>query len=430
MPSVQVSGVIPNTIREGNGLGAWVAGLTLAGDTAHLAAIELTGAAALNFAAHWDAVLQLATLGVAAPIDFESFAAGGTQPQLVFGMRFVFDDGSRQTPNTTYRVAVLDQDDAPPSSLRLTSGGTVVAGAIGSTIGTLAVTDPDTAGPFSFSFSAEDDWRFEVVGSTLKLRDGISLGLDEMPSHPLFIAVSDGRQSAAFTLDLTVSDPGMQDSAVTVVAPEMPQHGFALADPQRVVSLHAARDVTAANTHGEEIRQLMLAEGGEVWLPSVQTLQLADGWVDFDPGGAAVRAVALQAAVGGATDGVALGAVLDPVQAGQGWVEQAAGLLPAAMAALDDAGLVQGLYQAALDRMPEAAELALQLGRLASGVERAQVVADVAGSAEALAAHAAADGHWVAQPLGGGAAWHRETAGLGGGPVAAVSHPVGEAWLF
>ena len=202
MPSVQVSGVIPNTIREGTRPGEWVAGLGLTGDTSRLTAIELTGAAALNFAAHWDAVLQLATLDVAAPIDFEAFAAGGAQPQLVFGMRFVFDDGSRQTPKTTYRVAVIDQDDAPPSSLHFATGGTVVAGAIGSTIGTLAVTDPDSAGPFFFSFSAEDDWRFEVVGSTLKLRDGISLGLDEMPGHPLFINVSDGRQSAAFTLDL------------------------------------------------------------------------------------------------------------------------------------------------------------------------------------------------------------------------------------
>ena len=106
-------------------------------------------------------------------------------------------------------------------------------------------------------------------------------------------------------------------------------------------------------------------------------------------------------------------------------------MLPAAaMAGQDDAGLVAGLYQAALDRAPDAAELALQVGRLASGVSRAQVVADVAGSAEALAAHAAVDGHWVAQPLGGSAAWHLGTGGLGGGPVAAPSHPVGEAWLF
>ncbi|RYI98671.1 MAG: cadherin repeat domain-containing protein, partial [Acetobacteraceae bacterium] len=276
MPSVQVSGVIPNTIREGTGLGAWVAGLTLTGDTARLTAIELTGAAALNFSAHWDAVLQLATLDVAAPIDFESFAAGRTQPQLVFGMRFVFDDGSRQTPTTTYRVAVIDQDDTPPDSLRFATTVPPVAGAIGSTIGTLAVTDPDSAGPFSFSFSAEDDWRFEVVGSTLKLRDGISLGLDEMPGHPLFINVSDGRQSAAFTLNLTVTDPGAQESAVAVVAAETPQHGFSLTEPQRVVALHEARDVTAANTYGEDIRQLMLAQGGEVWLPSVQKLQLAD----------------------------------------------------------------------------------------------------------------------------------------------------------
>ena len=64
-------------------------------------------------------------------------------------------------------------------------------------------------------------------------------------------------------------------------------------------------------------------------------------------------------------------------------------LLPAAMAALDDAGLVTGLYQGALDRAPEAAELALQLGRLASGEDRAQIVADY--EAELLNPYQAAD---------------------------------------
>ena len=103
---------------------------------------------------------------------------------------------------------------------------------------------------------------------------------------------------------------------MAMVAPETPRNGFALTDPQQVVSLHEARDVTAANAPGADMRQLMLAEGGEVWLPSVQKLQLADGWVDFDPGGAAVRAAALQASVGGAGDAAALGAAARPCAGG------------------------------------------------------------------------------------------------------------------
>ena len=431
MRAIQVSGTIPSTLRENTRPGEWAAGLTLTGDTGQLIGIELIGPNALNFSVAWNPSLGLATLGIAAPADYEYFAAARLPTQLSFSLRFVFDDGSRQSPNMVYRVSVLDVDDAPPSDLRLVTGGSVTAGAIGSVIGTLAVTDPDSAGPFSFSFAEADAWRFEVVGNVLKLRDGISLGLDEMPTLPLFIEVSDGRQSAGFTLSIAVTDPGTQPSRVEVLTPATPQFGFVLHTPSQAVTLHEARDITAANSHGEELRQVLLAEGKEVWMPAVQALRLADGWLDYDPAGQAVRASALQgAATGQAASGAELARLVERNAAGQGWVDLAAALVPGALAALDDGALVTTLYQAALHRDPDAAELALQLGRLASGVSRAQLVADLAGSDVALAAAADPDGVWVGQALGGSAAWHMDTGGLGSGVLAAAIHPVGLAWML
>ncbi|SDE13437.1 hypothetical protein [Belnapia rosea] len=431
MPSVQVSGSIPSTLRENARPGEWVAGLTLTGDTGSLAAIEITGPNALNFTASWSPVLGLASLGIAAPVDYEYFAAAHLPTQLSFSLRFVFTDGSRQSPSTVYRVAVLDQDDAPPSSLQLLTGGSVTAGAIGSTIGTLSVTDPDSTGPFTFSFAEEDAWRFEVVGTTLKLKEGISLGLDEMPVHPLFVQVSDGRQSAGFTLMLTVEDPGRQASTVSVLAPEVPQAGFVLTSSSQAVTLHEAREVTAANSHGDELRQLMLAEGQEVWMPAVQTLRLADGWVDYDPAGPAARAAALHGALPGQeSGGAALARIIEGAAAGQGWVDLAADLVLPALAGLEDTALVMTLYQSALHRVPDAGELALQLGRLASSVSRAQMVADLAGSDAALASVADPEGIWVGQALGGGAAWHMDTGGLGTGLLPAAGYPLGSAWLL
>ncbi len=305
-------------------------------------------------------MLGLGTLGLAAPVDYEYFAAARLPPQLSFSLSFLFDDGSRQSPGTVYRVAVLDQDDTPPSDLRLVTGGSVAAGAIGSVIGTLAVTDPDSAGPFTFTFAEEDAWRFEVVGNTLKLKDGISLGLDEMPVHPLFVQVSDGRQSAGFTLTIAVTDAGTQPGPVEVLTPSTPQSGFVLHTPSQAVTLHEAREVTAATSHGEGLRQVLLAEGKEVWMPAVQALRLADGWLDFDPAGQAVRAAALQgAATGQAASGTDLAGLVERTSAGQGWVDLAAGLLPGALAGLDDAALVTTLYHSALHRDPDAAELAL-----------------------------------------------------------------------
>src|SRR3954462_8528496 len=102
------------------------------------APLTLTGPNALNFTAAWDPRLGLATLGLAAAVDYEAFAAAHLLPQLSFSLRFVFADGSRQSPGTAYHVTVLDEDDARPSHLRFASGGSVVAGAIGSVIGTLS----------------------------------------------------------------------------------------------------------------------------------------------------------------------------------------------------------------------------------------------------------------------------------------------------
>lgn len=429
MPSIQVSGTIPSTLQENARPGQWVAGLMLTGDTASLAGIELTGANALNFSAAWNPGLGLATLGLAAPVDYEYFAAAHLPTQLSFSLRFVFADGSRQSPATVYHVAVLDQDDTPPSGLHFATGGSVAAGAIGSVIGTLAVTDPDSAGPFAFTFAEEDAWRFEVVGATLKLKEGISLGLDEMPAHPLFVQVSDGRQSAGFTLDLAVTDPGMQPGRVDVLTPATPQAGIVLGTPSQAVTLHEARAVTAAGSQDDGLRHLLLAEGKEVWMPAVETLRLADGHLDFAPAGQAVRAAALHAAATGqAADGAALAALVEGNAAGQGWVDLAAGLLPG-LAGLGDTALVAALYHDALHRAPDAEELALQLGRLASGVSRAQLVADLAGSDAALAAAADPGGIWVGQALGGSAAWHMET-GLGSGVLPPASHPAGSAWML
>ena len=48
--------------------------------------------------------------------------------------------------------------------------------------------------------------------------------------------------------------------------------------------------------------------------------------------------------------------------AGQGWVDIAADLVLSALAGLEDTALVMTLYQSALHRVPDAGELALQLG--------------------------------------------------------------------
>lgn len=171
MPVVRYRGGVPQSIVEGSGPWDWVADLHLSGDLSRLAAVETTGPAAAFFSATWNAALGTATVRPDALLDFESFSAAGALPEVEVALRFVFDDGSRQEDGPRLRVAVLDRDDAPPAALSFSNGGTVAAGAIGAAIGTLSVSDPDSSGPFFFTFAWEDEWRFEVVDGVLKLRD-------------------------------------------------------------------------------------------------------------------------------------------------------------------------------------------------------------------------------------------------------------------
>lgn len=408
MPVVRHTGRLPASIAEGSAPGDWVANLGLSGDVAHLVAVEAAGPMAAFFSVSWSPGLGTATIRPAARLDFEAFSAAGTLPAVQLGLAFVFNDGSRQEDWTLTPVAVLDRDDTPPAALAFSGGGTVAAGAIGAAIGTLSVADPDSAGPFFFSFTWEDEWRFEVVDGVLKLRDGISLGWDDMPTRPVLVQVSDGTQSAAFMLDIAVTAPeyGPAPYVPPALAAGESRSGFVLAGPQEALTTRPAEQVTAITTQPGDLGQILLDTGESVWTgPAVERVRFVDGWLAPAGEGPAARAAALhRAVVGKDADGIDLAPLVASLRAGAGWADVADHLLNAApaLAALDDAAFVRALGQAALGAAPATEAVALHAGRLVNGATtRAQVVVDLALSPEALARLAADSpaGHWVADPF-------------------------------
>ncbi|GAA0596644.1 hypothetical protein GCM10009416_38690 [Craurococcus roseus] len=415
MPVVRHTGRLPASIAEGSGPGDWIAGLALSGDTPRLAFVETAGPMAAFFSAAWDAGTGLVTIRPDARLDFEAFSETGTLPQAEFALRFVFDDGSVQADGPRFGLGVLDRDDTPSETLSFVSGGTVAAGAIGATIGKLSVGDPDSAGPFFFSFAPEDEWRFEVVdGGVLKLRDGISLGWDDLPVRPVLIQVSDGAQSAAFLLDVSVTEPDYGPAAPyappVLAGGEAPRAGgFVLAGGgHEGLTTRPAADATAVTPHPGGVHQVLLDTGEAVWTgPAVDRVRFSDGWLDLSADGPAAHAAALHRAIlAEDADGADLAPLVASLRAGAGWVEVARTLLastPSSLAALDDAGFVRALAEAALGgAAPESSTLSLHAERLAAGAaSRAQVAVDLALSPEALAdlAENAPAGHWVAEPF-------------------------------
>ncbi len=439
MPVVRWRGGVPASIAEGSGPADWIANLGLSGDTSRLAAVETVGPMAAFFSAAWDAALGAVTVRPDARLDFEAFSATGTLPVAELALRFVLNDGSVQADGPRFGLGVLDRDDTPPEALSFGSGGTVAAGAIGATIGTLSVSDPDSAGPFFFSFTPEDDWRFEVVDGVLKLRDGISLGWDDLPVRPVVVQVSDGRQSAAFVLEVSVTEPdyGPPPYAPPVLAPGEARADVVLSGPREALTARPAADATTVAPHPGDLRQVLLDDGRSVWLgPSVDRVRFSDGWLDVAADGPAARAAALHRAVSGEdADGAALEPLVASLRAGEGWVEVAIRLLDAApaLAASDDRSFIRAVAEAALGTAPDADALSLHTGRLAGGTaSRAQVAVDIALSPMSLRELAAdtPSGHWVAEPFDDASDQPARPTFADPAPTAIVPASTGTGWFM
>lgn len=403
MRTIQISGSLPASMAENSGAGDWSGGLNISGDLAGLVSVRTIGRDGAYFAADWNAALGFLSLSPGTNADAEALAAAGHALELSFGLRFRFADGTQQdTAPALYQVAVLDVDDTAPQTLRFASGGQVAADALGAVIGTLAVGDPDSAGPFFFSLIGDDDWRFEIVGQTLQLRGGINLGLDAMGTYPLIVEVSDGRQSAAFTLDVQVTgalDPALPNTLL--LAPGEEREGFAFVAGDAVLALRGAEDVAAVTAHPGTIRQFSLADGNDLWLDAtVARLRFAEGFLEFAPAGTAMRAAALHAALGDAADAATLGRDVAALEGGQGWIAFARGL---ATTGGSDAAFVLDLWRSAFGQDPGTADLVVAQDRLADGLSRAQLAVEIVLAPEAMARFAAThpDGLWVFQPLGG-----------------------------
>ena len=267
MPVIRYRGGVPASITEGSGSADWIANIRMENDLSRLAAVETAGPAAGFFLATWNAALGVVALRPDARLDFEAFSAAGVLPEVEIGLRFRFDDGTRQEDGPLFRVAVLDRDDTAPDGLSFSGGAAVAAGEIGAAIGRLSVSDPDSAGRFHFSFTPDDDWRFEVVDGVLKLRDGIALGWDDVPARPILVEVSDGTQSAAFLLDVAVTapSPAPVPPAPPLLAAGETRAGFALAGPREALTTRPAEAATTVAAHPGGVRQVVL-DGGEVSL--------------------------------------------------------------------------------------------------------------------------------------------------------------------
>jgi hypothetical protein len=275
---IQLTGSIPGLINENTPLWDWMGQLRLTIDPALVRFVDITGIGGDFF----DATLNRSTGMVAiTPIsvpDYEWFVANGVSPVLSLSLRFFMVDGTTQSSNGSYSVAVLNVDDTPPQVLRFTSGGSVQGGLAGAVIGTLGLVDPDTASGFVYTVREDDQWMFEIVGGILRLQAGISIPMADGPIRPVVIEVWDGKQSSAFTLDITVTLPS--GGSFDTLEPGERQDNFYWADGVTVHGDHMLYEIASLTQLGD-YRQITMRDGEVITFDDAHKIQLLDGTVYF-----------------------------------------------------------------------------------------------------------------------------------------------------
>ncbi|RVT91899.1 DUF4214 domain-containing protein [Rhodovarius crocodyli] len=243
--------------------------------------MDVVGSGDLYFDVGFDrSTGSISLFNIASP-DYEGLVAAGRSTTLSLQLRVHYADGSWGVSDTTWQVAVNNLDDTPPQGLRFATGGSVAPGASGAVIGTLAVTDPDTAGGFTYTIADADAWMYEIVNGTLKLKQGVALSLSDGPYRAIFVEVSDGHQSSAFRLDIKLESPAGEPATLDVLDTWEHRFGFSWKDSSTVWAARGVFELERMEFYGTELVELVMKDGNNLWISGAQKIQFLNGTIDL-----------------------------------------------------------------------------------------------------------------------------------------------------
>lgn len=281
MRLLSLAGTLPATIVENTAPWNWFAQLRLAIDPASIAFLDLTGPGADFFDVRLNRSLGLLEVTPFARADFEAFSRIGASPTLSFDIRFFMADGTIAQSAISYSVTVLDRDDTPPQSLSFATGGRVNINTPGAVIGTLAVTDPDTASGFTYRLRTDDAWLFDIVGNQLRLKPGMVLTEYDGPIRSIFVEASDGTQSAGFELRINVANPALPGAPLAnLVSPGERVENFSWSGTTLRLDL-SLNDVARIQDYGANLR-FTLRDGTDIWAAQPRRIDLLDADITYD----------------------------------------------------------------------------------------------------------------------------------------------------
>jgi hypothetical protein len=156
--------------------------------------------------------------------DGTSLDADGAEQQVT--LTVTATDASGQSVSRQFQIAVVNDaadDPQAPTSVAV-SPAAVAENAPGAAIGTVTVTDPDSAA----HTVTVDDSRFEVADGVLKLKDGQSLDHEAAPEIALKLTATDST-GLSVTSDVTVAVTDVNEALVLTTAALTLKEGTTLA---------------------------------------------------------------------------------------------------------------------------------------------------------------------------------------------------------
>jgi hypothetical protein len=381
MSGIALIGSLPGQIREDTPLWDWIGQLRLNINPALIRFVDLTGIGSNFFDVslnRWTGVLTVAPIAMA---DHEWFVANNVSTSISFRLQFYMEDGTVQQSQASYSVTLLNVDDTPPQGLSFATGGMVAAGSAGATIGRLLVSDPDTATGFTFTIREDDQWIFEVVGDTLRLRSGVSIPLADGPEREVVITVSDGLQAAALKVSIGIAAAGINNGGtVDLLESHESAHGFSWAGTGNLFSMRMSHDIASIRDFGSLIH-IQLRDGGSVTIEQPAVIDLLDGYISFSGDGLAARVwtiyetllnreprhgemlAGVQRLAGGASNQTLIGEVMDTAEFTDGFGQ------------LGNLAFANQLYLNAVG-WTSSSGAAFHAGNMDRGTSRAQVASD------------------------------------------------------
>lgn len=407
MRTLRFDGSLPPTLMENAGAGGWAGSLQLLGDPSEIAFVDVVGSADLFIEANYDAATGTVLLANLARPDYEAFSSTGAAPVLNFSLRAFMRDGTQAVSDTSWSLNVGDVNDTPPQGLYFYAGGSVAPGEIGVRIGQLGVVDPDSPVWSSFTVNEVDAWQYEVVGDSLKLRDGVTVAISDGPYRAILVDVSDGQQSAALRLNIRIESPAGEQSVLDVLDPWETRSGFSYKSPGTVWAERGAWEIERIERYGEDLTNITLKDGAQLWLPSLDRIELLNGVIDMREDSTVVFANSVYKAVLGRTvEGSFLWQLASDLDKGVIGREQLATILlesgeyAGRYGTLNNEQFIRTLYRNTEGGTPYEPGVQYWINALDTGTPRSSAVMGFAGWEVALNNLAAANpnGWWLERP--------------------------------